>query len=71
LTSIIADQPSTSRSQQHRPQRALTLWFERVAAYARIKRDVFAAVEVCLTCASAGSPWTISRPPARGFALLV
>jgi AcrR family transcriptional regulator len=30
----------------HRPQRALALWFERVAAYARVKRDVFAAVEV-------------------------
>jgi AcrR family transcriptional regulator len=31
---------------QHRPLRALALWFERVAGYARVKRDVFAAVEV-------------------------
>jgi hypothetical protein len=29
----------------HRPLDALAAWFERVAAYARIKRDVFAAVE--------------------------
>ncbi|MCX0273392.1 TetR/AcrR family transcriptional regulator [Nocardia zapadnayensis] len=29
----------------HRPLDALAAWFERVAAYARVKRDVFAAVE--------------------------
>ncbi|WP_280417658.1 TetR/AcrR family transcriptional regulator [Nocardia carnea] len=30
----------------HRPLDALAAWFDRVATYARIKRDVFAAVEV-------------------------
>ncbi|MFI6043655.1 TetR/AcrR family transcriptional regulator [Nocardia sp. NPDC051321] len=29
----------------HRPLDALAAWFDRVAAYARVKRDVFAAVE--------------------------
>ncbi|MER7273928.1 TetR/AcrR family transcriptional regulator [Dactylosporangium sp. NPDC000244] len=29
----------------HEPLGALAAWFERVAAYARVKRDVFAAVE--------------------------
>lgn len=29
----------------HRPVDALAAWFDRVAAYARVKRDVFAAVE--------------------------
>lgn len=29
----------------HEPLVALAAWFERVAAYARVKRDVFAAVE--------------------------
>ncbi|MFC3449589.1 TetR/AcrR family transcriptional regulator [Amycolatopsis speibonae] len=29
----------------HRPPDALAAWFDRVAAYARVKRDVFAAVE--------------------------
>jgi AcrR family transcriptional regulator len=29
----------------HRPLEALAAWFDRVAAYARVKRDVFAAVE--------------------------
>lgn len=29
----------------HQPLDALAVWFDRVAAYARIKRDVFAAVE--------------------------
>jgi AcrR family transcriptional regulator len=29
----------------HEPLDALAAWFERVAAYARVKRDVFAAVE--------------------------
>jgi hypothetical protein len=43
---------STSSSRPHRPcssnigRIGRWLWFERVAAYARIKRDVFAAVEV-------------------------
>jgi len=31
--------------EQHRPPAALAAWFDRVAAYARVKRDVFAAVE--------------------------
>jgi AcrR family transcriptional regulator len=30
----------------HQPLDALAAWFDRVAAYARVKRDVFAAVEV-------------------------
>jgi AcrR family transcriptional regulator len=30
---------------QHEPVEALAAWFDRVAAYARVKRDVFAAVE--------------------------
>ncbi|WP_233219538.1 TetR/AcrR family transcriptional regulator [Micromonospora sp. RP3T] len=30
---------------RHQPVDALAAWFDRVAAYARIKRDVFAAVE--------------------------
>lgn len=30
---------------QHQPRDALAAWFDRVAAYARVKRDVFAAVE--------------------------
>ncbi|UMP02484.1 TetR/AcrR family transcriptional regulator [Amycolatopsis sp. EV170708-02-1] len=30
---------------EHRPLDALAAWFDRVAAYARVKRDVFAAVE--------------------------
>ncbi|MEU3623495.1 TetR/AcrR family transcriptional regulator [Amycolatopsis coloradensis] len=29
----------------HKPLDALAAWFDRVAAYARVKRDVFAAVE--------------------------
>ncbi|MFC4914041.1 TetR/AcrR family transcriptional regulator [Actinomadura gamaensis] len=29
----------------HRPLDALAAWFDRVAAYARVKRDVFAAIE--------------------------
>jgi len=29
----------------HEPLEALAAWFDRVAAYARVKRDVFAAVE--------------------------
>jgi hypothetical protein len=29
----------------HEPLDALAAWFDRVAAYARVKRDVFAAVE--------------------------
>ena len=29
----------------HPPMEALAAWFDRVAAYARVKRDVFAAVE--------------------------
>ncbi len=29
----------------HRPLDALAAWFDRVAAYARVKRDIFAAVE--------------------------
>ena len=29
----------------HQPMDALAAWFDRVAAYARVKRDVFAAVE--------------------------
>ncbi|MCX4091392.1 TetR/AcrR family transcriptional regulator [Nocardia sp. alder85J] len=29
----------------HQPLDALAAWFDRVAAYARVKRDVFAAVE--------------------------
>lgn len=29
----------------HRPPNALAAWFDRVATYARVKRDVFAAVE--------------------------
>ncbi|WP_410662313.1 TetR/AcrR family transcriptional regulator [Amycolatopsis sp. lyj-84] len=29
----------------HKPVDALAAWFDRVAAYARVKRDVFAAVE--------------------------
>lgn len=29
----------------HQPPDALAAWFDRVAAYARVKRDVFAAVE--------------------------
>lgn len=29
----------------HQPLEALAAWFDRVAAYARVKRDVFAAVE--------------------------
>ncbi|MFD6162576.1 TetR/AcrR family transcriptional regulator [Nocardia sp. NPDC060255] len=29
----------------HRPLEALAAWFDRVAAYARVKRDVFAAFE--------------------------
>lgn len=29
----------------HAPVEAMTAWFDRVAAYARVKRDVFAAVE--------------------------
>ncbi|MGY2060336.1 TetR/AcrR family transcriptional regulator, partial [Nocardia gipuzkoensis] len=29
----------------HEPLAALAAWFDRVAAYARVKRDVFAAVE--------------------------
>ncbi len=32
----------------HGPLQALALWFERVADYARVKRDVFAAVEVAV-----------------------
>ena len=31
--------------EQHEPLDALAAWFDRVAAYARVKRDVFAAVE--------------------------
>ncbi|WP_217628624.1 TetR/AcrR family transcriptional regulator [Micromonospora humi] len=30
---------------RHQPADALAAWFDRVAAYARVKRDVFAAVE--------------------------
>ncbi|GAA0555038.1 TetR/AcrR family transcriptional regulator [Paractinoplanes ferrugineus] len=30
---------------RHQPVEALAAWFDRVAAYARVKRDVFAAVE--------------------------
>ncbi|MFI5833013.1 TetR/AcrR family transcriptional regulator [Micromonospora sp. NPDC051300] len=30
---------------RHQPVDALAAWFDRVAAYARVKRDVFAAVE--------------------------
>jgi AcrR family transcriptional regulator len=30
---------------EHPPLEALAAWFDRVAAYARVKRDVFAAVE--------------------------
>lgn len=30
----------------HAPLEAMAAWFERVAAYARVKREVFAAVEV-------------------------
>jgi AcrR family transcriptional regulator len=33
---------------EHEPLQALALWFERVADYARVKRDVFAAVEVAV-----------------------
>lgn len=29
----------------HQPLEALAAWFDRVAAYARVKRDVFAAIE--------------------------
>ncbi|QIS13631.1 TetR/AcrR family transcriptional regulator [Nocardia arthritidis] len=32
-------------SATHQPVDALAAWFDRVAAYARVKRDVFAAVE--------------------------
>lgn len=31
--------------EHHQPLDALAAWFDRVAAYARVKRDVFAAVE--------------------------
>src|SRR3954453_11354329 len=31
--------------ERHHPLDALAAWFDRVAAYARVKRDVFAAVE--------------------------
>ncbi|HEY0812032.1 MAG TPA: TetR/AcrR family transcriptional regulator [Pseudonocardia sp.] len=34
--------------EQHAPLQALARWFERVADYARVKRDVFAAVEVAV-----------------------
>jgi AcrR family transcriptional regulator len=33
---------------EHEPLQALARWFERVADYARVKRDVFAAVEVAV-----------------------
>jgi AcrR family transcriptional regulator len=33
---------------EHEPLNALALWFDRVADYARVKRGVFAAVEVAV-----------------------
>jgi hypothetical protein len=33
---------------EHAPLTALACWFDRVASYARVKRGVFAAVEVIL-----------------------
>ena len=33
---------------EHEPVRALALWFDRVVEYARVKRGVFAAVEVAV-----------------------
>src|SRR6476659_2399801 len=33
---------------EHRPLEALTLWFRRVADYARVKRGVFAAVKLAV-----------------------
>jgi len=40
---LVAAAPSLLTT--HRPLDALAAWFDRVAAYARVKRDVFAAVE--------------------------
>ncbi|WP_205717983.1 TetR/AcrR family transcriptional regulator [Actinomadura soli] len=40
---LVAAAPRLLETQQ--PPDALAAWFDRVAAYARVKRDVFAAIE--------------------------